>query len=798
MNEVTGWLQPTNNFVRKQKNKLLTPRQLYRHKSVQKFVEDKRLTCMPAHRMINHQIKQIMRPTGGPIDMDSFNPKIFCQILAEWSEGRFDQTFPIAWKDKSNSERHKLLKHRYDHAVHPRDRYYIFNPESTVSSTTSDMKEVEAFVQFLMSAIKRKGGMTAYIKEAGYWRIDAMGGVQKELGFYRCWPDEEGGCPGRICQFCGVPNIYSRRDVKPASKPNRTTAKNLPKRDTYDNELLTEEMGWAEKDGVEYNEHPIAWRCRFCFADLSVMAVHSLYHNNYELIEQVIMHFIGGLLDQLKLIRVGDFYDDATHEDKSSIIEHDMAIAKRLLVRLWHGTITVPTSITSFELKNLIKLAPQISIVKSVKANSICPTLSAELAIMTGYMRSVFGSATQLINGSLVKLRDNKQTIYSNYSNWLQPELVDNVPRVGTKLHGPAALSMTKDQLLDEANQLNGLYVLVPTQKAIYNETSTIVKIHNDQALWFTNNKPLGMEMNASTWAMLDSDVVSVQGGYHYIVRIQAGNFVNLNYVTRRMRLHPGNFNWHSTESTITLTLPIPQLAHFHEDNMSIGIKCVTKQLNRDLFRALCIRNIQGKMEFKALCQYAVAFNMRRYTTGKVVLKQEHIDFDLIHFHVFACLYSMRLQNDRQWISKLIMSTMNQQQVKSLIASTLNNLTTNLRLPANLMTFITFVDDASSIMSTGALPESLLMLHSAMPTRRSRDMKLYNYESAPLATNVHRCTHHHSHCKHIFDPNGCECCGAKCEGKLCACCKPVDYRDMLWGYTFDSAMSRLHVRLSGM
>jgi hypothetical protein len=739
-----------------------------------------------------------MRPTGGPIDMDNFNPKIFFQILAEWSERRFDQTFPLAWKDKSIDEMHKLVGHRYNQPVHCRQRYYMFDEKSTVSEYSEDPKAIDAFMVFLLRVVKRQGGITEYINRSGQWRIDAMGGVQKQYGHYRTWPDEPGGCPGRICNFCGCPNIYSRRDVKPSSKPLRSQAKDLPMRETYDDSYLTEEMGWAVKDGVEYNEHPVAWRCRLCFSDLAIAVIESRFAIYMPLFEQLTMHYIGGLLEQLTTIRVTDFYDDANADDKASIIDHDMSIAKRLLVRLWHGTVIVPTNIDQQELKMLIKLAPQLNIVKSIKANCVAPSLMAEQSVMTGYMRSVMGSATQTINGSLVKLRDRKQTNYSNFSDWLLPEVNLDVEFRSTKLHGPNSLALHADELLNMANELNGLYVITPHEKAIKNETSTVIKIHNEQAIWFANSKPLGLALDANTWSMMTSDVIKVEHGYHYVITIQAGSFCDLKFLSRRMKLAPSDFNWHSSESNVSITLPIPQMVGYEDDNLTIGVKCVTKPINRELFRALCIRNIQGKMEFKALCQYAIAFNMRRYTTGKVVLKQEHIDYSLIHFHVFACLFSMRLQNDRQWLSKLIVDTMQIQNIKALIASSFNQFTACLQLPEAASSIINFVDDASAMMATGVVPKSLTYLHSAMPSHKARKMKLFVMNGPTLTSNVHRCVHHNSSCKHSFDPDGCKCCGAKCEGDLCKCCAPSNYQDLLWGYTFSSAMTKLHMKLKGL
>lgn len=798
MSDRAGWLQPSSTVCRSTElNDVLTPRQLFRHKNNKQFIKNGRLTCLPAHRMINHAVKQIMRPTGGPIDMSSLQPKIICQIIAEWSTGEFSAALPKAWQGKTFTEMEKLVGHTYLRKVHIRDRYYMYT-DGILTEPEGTKVETDTVIQFLLFVVRKQGGFKSYINECGKWRIDALGGVQKKLDHYASWPAEENGCPGKICRFCGVPNLFSRRDIKPSSKVLKSLNPHLPEDEVYDDTYNTEELSWQKNEkGVWYNEHPIAWRCRFCFSDLSYKPAKDVVGGYVDLVDQIVMHYVGGLLEQLKLTRVGDFYDDANESDKSAIMAHDMAIAKRLLVRLWSGSVVVPTNVTSNELVNLVRLAPQIDIIKSIKANCVCPSLHCEVAVLTGYMRSIFGNAQVLLDGSLIKLRDAGSTRYSNYSNWLQLE--HTVESIGepTQLHGVASLAKPREYFLQTANTMNGIYTIVPVETGLYNESATEIKIHSGEALWFVNSKTHPLTLNAKTWSMMNADVVKVMGGYHYNVTIQSGNFVKLVYTSSQLSLSPERFHWHEHEPGLQITLPLPCLAEMVDDELQIGVKCVRRLLNRELFRALCVRNMTGKMEFSALCQYAISFNMRRYTTGKVVLKQQHIDYELIHFHVFACIYSMKMQNNRVWMAKVLYQLMEKTDVKSLVMAAANNITEHLKLPEELKCIVTFVDTTSELLSRGAVPESLKLLHSAIPTRMNREMKLHDVFTFTTVGNVFTCPHHKSNCKHDYSAGGCVCCGAEAVGKLCECCKGGDYSSLLWGYTFNSAMHRMIMKING-
>jgi hypothetical protein len=125
-------------------------------------------------------------------------------------------------------------------------------------------------------------------------------------------------------------------------------------------------------------------------------------------------------------------------------------------------------------------------------------------------------------------------------------------------------------------------------------------------------------------------------------------------------------------------------------------------------------------MEFNSLAQYAIAFNMRRYTTGKVVLKQQHIDYSVIHFHVFACLYTMKLQNNMLPIAKALYSTFNVENLMSVVTSVVNEANRQFDLPEGVKPIVTMIDRSTELLANGSVPESFKYLHSYVSTKTIR------------------------------------------------------------------------------
>ena len=196
--------------------------------------------------------------------------KVVTLVITKWSMGEFKGALPKKWTSQglTFAQMYKQVHHRYDHPSHPWLRYWWYT-DGLLSEPDGTERETNILIQFLLFCIKQKGGFVDYINESGRWRIDAMGGIDQRDQFLTTTPDEPGGVPGKICYHCGVPNLFTRRDIKPSYKEWKSKAPNADPDTVCDDSYRTEDQMWYKsKTGHWMNHIPVAWRCRFCFSDL--------------------------------------------------------------------------------------------------------------------------------------------------------------------------------------------------------------------------------------------------------------------------------------------------------------------------------------------------------------------------------------------------------------------------------------------------------------------------------------------------------------------------------------------------
>jgi len=787
LNENVGWLQPSSTpFTKCARNKLLTPRQIMRTKKLKKFRNDYMTACIPA---IRSSVYTLSWWGFLPMNLKDLSPDNIGIVISEWSSGRAYHKLPLALSGLSLPAQLKLCADRHRSFLGGTQHHYALDENfDTTEGTEEDGLHL---IKLLLAYVKFKGGLSAYMLEMARNRPDLCGAITKTCGGYQSWPLVDKGCPARICRFCGLCNVYSHFDHP--TKPLRSKNPHLPLQETYDDDFLTEDDGWEIQNDKLINNYPIAWRCGWCGANLAVEPVHAFNEYIPIIYDQIPSWFIGGQLDQfLKSGDNTDFYSDLTALDRKSIDDHDMLIVKRMLHRLWKGDVLIPTNASIAQKLELGLIIPQIELVPSIRANCCCPSLFTELSVFTGHMRSLMGAEPTPIFGSVVSLKDDANTTYTNYSPWLMDEVV-----VGSKdtsrLFGPAALANTLEEIVGFANHYAGVYVIVPLAKGNREESVTSI-VHTDTySYWMVNTKPHGLELNTATLTALQGDVIQSSDRYHYVLPVLTGNFCRLVYLTKSLPVLPGNFTWNTVNTNMSISLPIPCVFNKDENNhLSVGLKVVNKELNVELFRALCVRNINGSMEFNSLCQYAIAFNMRRYTTGHTILKQQNVDYELMQFHVFACIYTMKLQSDRSWIMKLTSSTLTPNDVRALAVKLCNEAFEHVELPDLAKTVFDMVSSTSEILSAGSIPKSLKSLHSALPNRSIRSVRLTKMGVFPICQAIRVCKHHIAQCVHKPSADGCLCCGADSGGKpYCNCCTVGVSPNSTWNYVFGSAFSLL-------
>jgi len=786
-NENVGWLQPSSTpFKKCARNKLLTPRQIMRTKKLKKFRNDYMTACIPA---IRSSIYTLSWWGFLPMNLADLSPDNIGIVISEWSSGRAYHKLPDFLAHLSLPAQLKYCADRHRSYLGGIQHHYALDERfDTTEGTEQDGLRL---IKLLLAYVKVRGGLAKYMLQASTNRPDLCGAVTKSLGGYQTWPLVDKGCPARICQFCGLCNVYSHFDHP--TKPLRSNHIELSVQETYDDQFLTEDDGWEIINGTLINNFPIAWRCGWCGANLAVEPVRPFDFTASIIYDQIPSWFIGGQLDQfLKSGDNTDFYADLSAHDKHSIDEHDLLIVRRMLHRLWKGDVLIPTNTSIVQKMELGLIIPQIELVPSIRANCNCPSLFTELSVFTGHMRSLMGAEQTAIVGSVINLKDDDCTTHTRYSPWLMDEVVVT-SNVFSRLCGPAALSDFLHNIVDFADQNMGMYLIIPLIKGSREESVTSIVHTSDSSYWMVNTKPHGLELNTATLLALQGDVIQVGVRYHYILPILTGNFCRLVYLTKSLPIVPGRFTWHTVNTSLKISLPLPCVFNKDEkDHLSVGLKVVNKDLNVELFRALCVRNINGSMEFNALCQYAIAFNMRRYTTGHTILKQQHIDYDLMQFHVFACIYTMKLQNDRSWLLRLTSSTISSNDIRSLTVKLCNDAFEHVDLPDTVKTIFDLASSTAEILAAGSIPKSLKSLHSALPNRTTRSVQLAKLDIFPTCQVIKTCKHHTTRCNHTPSADGCLCCGASVNGKpYCDCCTVGTAPNSTWNFVSGAAFSLL-------
>jgi len=346
MKMLDGYNRPALHSKKCARNKLLTPRQIMRTKKLKKFRNDYMTACIPA---IRSSIYTLSWWGFLPMNLADLSPDNIGIVISEWSSGRAYHKLPDFLAHLSLPAQLKYCADRHRSYLGGIQHHYALDERfDTTEGTEQDGLRL---IKLLLAYVKVRGGLAKYMLQASTNRPDLCGAVTKSLGGYQTWPLVDKGCPARICQFCGLCNVYSHFDHP--TKPLRSNHIELSVQETYDDQFLTEDDGWEIINGTLINNFPIAWRCGWCGANLAVEPVRPFDFTASIIYDQIPSWFIGGQLDQfLKSGDNTDFYADLSAHDKHSIDEHDLLIVRRMLHRLWKGDVLIPTN-TSIVQKKL-------------------------------------------------------------------------------------------------------------------------------------------------------------------------------------------------------------------------------------------------------------------------------------------------------------------------------------------------------------------------------------------------------------------------------------------------------------
>jgi len=315
-------LEPSNiNWNRSSKNEVLNAKQLFKHKKLKKFKIDGVLACVPATRMMIYEQQRMF--FGSSVDLEDLAPDCIGQILYEILKKKSTESLPESMSKSTMSENVARLKHRADWCQFTKPNLYR---EPDPDFTTTPEGDSNQLLALLICMLKSRGGLVNYTKQLALSRPDLTGAVLKTYK-YEVYPGQNNSAKkGKVCWCCGAPNLFMQADQP--YKPLRSKNPGMPLHEVSDDSFEYEEHTWEEVDGAWINTTNIAWRCGLCMADLTYKPIIVFDFVNIDTYFTAAAFVIGGLLEQLKLTRVGDFFSEASSDQKESIIEHDMNIVK--------------------------------------------------------------------------------------------------------------------------------------------------------------------------------------------------------------------------------------------------------------------------------------------------------------------------------------------------------------------------------------------------------------------------------------------------------------------------------------
>ncbi|AHK22715.1 polyprotein [Lagenaria siceraria endornavirus-California] len=592
--------------------------------------------------------------------------------------------------------------------------------------------------------------------------------------------------PLKICGVCGRVNHYNQfnrglRQVHYSLSHYKQKSKALKE------DFLT-----------EFDEHNkpinIPWRCGYCFTDLNYTVIVEKYIL-VKMIEYICNHLfvLQGDIEQLLKLGYGDIYDDLDIKDKEAIKSHDEIVVNNYFYHLQRKIITVGQDFDQASHKIINEVLGGCYFRPTSKLNSIKPEFIAELSTFSEIIeRTLVGRDIACLGNVL------PGTSRANIHNWFHnqtwfskdPEVAcssehicghnknyfiyGNLGLMGEPLHNVL-------NIVEAQRTLQFISPIMTTSRTLPDGTGMFQRTE-DNLNFYLDGNPVPINFKTDTYNALNYyQIIKWGNKLYHVIEVKKLSLTRLMVIV-------GPFNetvdyprlMVENERGIKIQIKLPDINSFMGGVKNLNYRPNIFELNVNLFRYLCMRNLNGKVSHDTLRSYAVGFSLRRFVVHNKVISNPTIAYEDLDMHiVLSRVCMMKLKNCFEISYNYSKALKFLGPFRSMIGDMESALTASvIGLMGEAMestfglkweTFMNVIDGArlQSMLqgiSKQDFWEQLLQLTENIKTTPPRVLDLERKAEEELLFNLQSCMHHSVNCNHIH---------AKTENRCCCCNLPI-------------------------
>nr|AYE54433.2 polyprotein of PvEV-1 [Phaseolus vulgaris alphaendornavirus 1] len=708
------------------------------------------------------------------------------------------------------------IKHSYITPLNGGTRYnkfedYMWSEDQTLTIVEGEGNCTEDFLKLIGAEMNKFGGIENYIMANCKARPDAMSNITRtNTGkSYKYDVVPCGMVPIKVCQLCGQINTYSHYEGHPNKGHYSIIDKKFPS--GYEADLVEHDEMRTEIRGGQCE---VQWRCCHCMGDLN-LGVVGLFLNFVNLIKTVYdwMFVIRGNLDELLKSGYGDVYDDLELDQRQLIRNHDMQMIHEYFFHLNRKIIPCGHDTTEIMKSSIRAKLDACEFKHYSNYNSIKPELILEVSALTTVCLSRFKECATYSLGDILPHNRIK-----NYHQWYKYDgmfPIDNGEEctctTQCQHHEPGVIfgsimtcGLNLSYLLAITEKQGQLGFIIPKLTSTKTMADGTGKYNGDgESLeLFLDGNPCPLIFKTDTFVTLSNSNIIVQGGKYFMI----SKVIDLELLELKMITGPYDelsalpLNKINTYNELTVTVNLPSPERLLGKWVGLNFQPMQVNINPSLFRALCIRNLSGKMSHEGLKEYSVGFALRKFVVHNKTISNPSVQYELLDIHIILsriCMMIMKLDYSNslkytEWsqllgplrgltkfISEKLLIVITGCFMDYMSAST--GLTSSMLIELLKNSHIsTWVEG----LCKDQFWDNLLKLATDYSVEQLRVINVQE-DDATIPDSFHdACKHHNQSCKHKIQTGKayCKCCGLSCTNPYCECCqpKPHDNTVMEW------------------
>jgi len=491
-------------------------------------------------------------------------------------------------------------------------------------------------------------------------------------------------------------------------------------------------------------------RCGFCMLPLNydVKVINDIWYEPTHIINVVPSFY--GKLDELKTIKVSDWYESLDMAQRQNLMARDMKIMRRDFYNNYGKIVIVPQNLGEGEFDMISSTYNNCIIERSLTAVCLSPMLVANESGMLGYI--THGLKNCNVVGSMI-----------NYMN------INKIFKVKQVVNESINILSVKSKVIDLMDAINNIsyqsviFVILINHE---NDKYTLDEI-NGCILDLENHNYV--KVDTQLYKLVENDLLVYKDTALICELISCNDHIKLYSIRLRSNKSAQIIN-DNKMLTETIELPLPDDSLGLGDLQVTGWRTKTFKLNRELLRALCLRNINGKLGYEALMEYATGYSLRRYVIKRTFTYMPDMDYEEINAHVLLSRLIMIKENhNRKYGMQIKTLGLMFNTIMQLGVTIYNKYVSNIinlfkefigKDSLDLLTIENWVKNLSETSNIDTICE-----YTIKHLLRSR----VAINISPITRPTHVCNHHSEDCMHDIDD--CICCNpGEQTNSYCACC----------------------------